>query len=102
MLLSPDIIAPKASFYNCQTYTKSKFLKPPNLHQKQVSLNHLHYRIGRILFENLFDIDTRSIVIERIITEECDSRLKRGKLKEELVRKFSTSIQARNKLRALI
>ena len=46
VLLTPYIIAPKASFYNPITYTKSKFLKLPNLHQKQASLNHLHCRIG--------------------------------------------------------
>jgi hypothetical protein len=38
VLLFSDIIAPKASFYNPITYTKNKFLKLPNLHQKQVSL----------------------------------------------------------------
>jgi hypothetical protein len=42
---------------------KFHFAKTSNLHQKQVSLNHLHCRIGRILFKNLLDIDARSIVI---------------------------------------
>ena len=70
-----DIITPKAGFYNRRTYTKSKFLQPPNLHQKQVSLNHLHYRIGRILLEYLLDIDTRVDVIERFITGTTRARL---------------------------
>jgi hypothetical protein len=35
--LTPDIITPKASFYNPITYTKSKFLNHPNLHQNPVS-----------------------------------------------------------------
>jgi hypothetical protein len=69
-----DIITPKAGFYNRRTYTKSKFLQPPNLHQKQVSLNHLHYRIGRILLEYLLDIDTRDGVIERFITGTTRAR----------------------------
>ena len=70
---------------NPPTYTKSKFLQLPNLHQKQVSSNHFDYRICGILSENLLYVDSSRIGSERIIPEECNFRFQLRKLNKELV-----------------
>ena len=70
---------------NPPTYTKSKFLNRPNLHQKQVSSNHFDYRICGILSENLLYVDSIRIGSERIIPEECNFRFQLRKLNKELV-----------------